>query len=274
MIVTFWGVRGSVPSPGRLTCRYGGNTSCVSVEAGDRVLVLDAGTGIVPLGETLAASGKEVFILLSHLHADHLMGFPFFAPLYCAAERLHLLSYEKDGRPWSLMNLLDGCHFPVEASDLTVQPHCVEADPLGFLRTCGFEVRRHAVNHPGGAFGYRVSHGGRTLVFVPDNELDPPGAATVGFAELAAFCRDADVLVHDAQYLPSDLPMKWGWGHSTLGRACALAAEAQVRHFVPFHHDPCRSDAALDAMQAEARDVLTPKGIACTFAYEGLRLEL
>ncbi len=274
MTVTFWGVRGSVPSPGRLTCRYGGNTSCVSVEAEGKVLVLDAGTGIVPLGEALAASGKEVFVLLTHLHTDHLMGFPFFAPLYCAAERLHVLGYEKDGRTWSLMDLLDGCHFPVAASDLTALPHRVDTDPLGFLARHGFEVRRHAVNHPGGAFAYRVRHGGRTLVFAPDNELDPPGAATVGFAEMAAFCRDADVLIHDAQYVSSDLPMKWGWGHSTLGRACALAAEARVKHFIPFHHDPSRSDAALDAMQAEAREMLAPKGIACTFAHEGLQIEL
>lgn len=274
MVIRFWGVRGSVPSPGRHTCRYGGNTSCVSVEVGDRVLVLDAGTGVIQLGTALAGSGREVFFLLTHLHSDHIAGFPFFPLLYRSESPVHLLSYEKDGRPWSLMSLLDGYHFPLQAADVVAPVIRVDTDPLGYLADHGFSVARLAVTHPGGAFGYRVTHGGRSLVFIPDHELSPPPPVEARQAEVVAFCREADVLVHDAQYLAAEMPARWGWGHSTLRQACELARAARVKHFIPFHHDPGRTDEALDAMQEQARALLEPHGIACTIAYEGLRVEL
>ncbi|GIV58306.1 MAG: MBL fold metallo-hydrolase [Rhodothermaceae bacterium] len=274
MVITFWGVRGSVPTPGRHTCRYGGNTSCVSVEIEDRVLVLDAGTGLIELGASLAGTGRAVFVLLTHLHSDHIAGFPFCPLLYRTDSRLHLLSYEHEGRPWSLMRLLDGCHFPLRAADIVARPVCVEADPLGYLAAHGFSVRRLALNHPGGAFGYRITHHGRSVVFMPDNELDPPPPVVTAYPEMVAFCRGADVFIHDAQYLQEEHAEHRGWGHSTLEQACHLARDAGVGHFVAFHHDPSRTDDALDAMQERARALVAAHGIRCTVAYEGLRLVL
>ncbi len=273
MIVTFWGVRGTIPTPGPHTIRYGGNTTSVSVEIEGKVLVLDAGSGIRVLGLDVLDAGQELFLLLTHLHTDHLLGFPYFHPLYEPDRRIHLIDYHKDGQPWSLLSMLDGTHFPLSQDDLLCNYTRVEDDGMAYLRAHGFEIDALAVNHPGGAFGYRLAHEGRRFVFIPDNEL---GASeqTTSFDDLAAFCRNADVLCHDAQYLADDMPDKHGWGHSCVHQVCDLAVAAGVKHLVLFHHDPERTDDALDALQADARARLDAHGIACTAAYEGLTLDL
>jgi ribonuclease BN (tRNA processing enzyme) len=135
------------------------------------------------------------------------------------------------------------------------------------------EVEALPVNHPGGAYGYRVTDAGRRFVFIPDNEIEAADPTTP-YEEIVAFCRGADVLCHDAQYLDDDMPAKHGWGHSCLRNTCRLAIDAGVRHLVFFHHDPDRTDDQLDAMQASARRFLEPYGIACTAAYEGLGITL
>ncbi len=272
MIVTFWGVRGTLATPGAQTVRYGGNTTCVSVEVDGKVLVLDAGTGIRGLGKALGG-GKEIFILLTHLHTDHLCGFPMFDPLFEEACTVHLLDYHREGQAWSLLNLLDGVHFPLRPDDLCCALHRVSDDATAYLARHGFDVRAMAVNHPGGALGYRIEHRGRAFVFIPDNELEA-AHPTASFDALAAFCREADVLCHDAQYRDDELPRRQGWGHSRVRRACDLAVAADVGRLLLFHHDPDRSDAALDDLQEAARAYLAPHGIPCAAAYEGLRLDL
>jgi len=270
MMITLWGVRGSYPSPGPKTCRFGGNTTCVSVEIGDKILILDAGTGIIRLGEALRHTTKEIFVLLTHLHTDHIVGFTFFPLIYEGDTRVHLLSYSWEGKHWSLLNLFDGCHFPLLESDLTFMPERVDREAIEYLGEHGLEVKRQALNHPGGAFGYRVEHAGRSLVFIPDNEIRPPGVPLVAYDEIVDFCRGADVLLHDAQYIDSDLPKKHGWGHSTIDQVCDLAVAAEVKHLVPFHHDPHRTDGELLALEEVARRRIAPHGISCTFAAEGL----
>lgn len=274
MTVTFWGARGSVPTPSEQMLGYGGNTSCVSVEIDDRVLIIDAGTGIRQLGHALLDTDKEIYLLLTHLHDDHLHGFPFFAPLYEPEREIHLLSHTLDGEPWTPLALLNGVHFPVYAKTLPAHCCCIEEDVLGHLAQAGFAVDRLPLNHPGGAFGYRITDGGRSFVHMPDNELAPPDEPTTPFEAIAAFCRDADLLSHDAQYLPADLPHKRGWGHSLVSEVCNLAADANVRHLVLFHHDPNRTDAAIDALTEDARNYLTPHQIQVTAAHEGLCVEL
>lgn len=271
MTITFWGVRGSAAAPGAEFVRYGGHTTCVSVAVEGRVLVLDAGTGMRPLGRSLLGGSDEVFVLLTHLHADHLHGFPFFAPLFEKGRRIHVFDYGKGEDAWSPLALFDGRHYPLEPGDLACNLRRVRTDPSAYLREHGLTVRSHAVNHPGGALGYRVEHGGFSFVFIPDHELNPP-ERSVPHADIVAFCRDADVLCHDAQYLADEVEQRRGWGHSSVDEALDLAVECGVRHLVLVHHDPDRTDAALDAVAALAADRLAPHGIVCTVAYGGLSL--
>ena len=294
MIARFWGVRGSIASPGRSTARYGGNTSCVSVHiAGAGILVLDAGTGIRELGKTLAGGNDQVFILLSHAHWDHVQGFPFFMPIYEVDRKIILFPTRlSPGSPCGrcqalreqrnpplicpLLDQMDGQRFPVRVEDVPSQPQCVTEDEMRFLRQHGFEVTRIPVNHPGGAFGYKIRHNGGSLVYLTDNELEPPYPKVTRFEEFAAFAHQADVLIHDAQYLERDMPHKHGWGHSLVDQACRLAQAAEVKHLVLYHHDPDRTDAELDSIQQTAREWFVAQGspLRCTVAFEGLCLEV
>ena len=273
MIVTFWGVRGTIPSPGEHTVRYGGNTTSVSVEIEDKVLALDAGSGIRLLGEALLGSQQDIFVLLTHLHADHIIGFTYFYPLYEQGRLVRLLDYPHADGPWTPLSLFDGVHFPLNPEDLPSAHRRVEEDALTYLGEHGFHVDALPVNHPGGALGYRITHQERCFVFIPDNELDATEPMT-SMDEIVAFCHNADVLCHDAQFRHDDMPEKHGWGHSCVHHVCELAIAAQVKHLVLFHHDPNRTDEALDALQDDARTLLAPYGITCTAAYEGLKLNL
>lgn len=275
MTVTYWGVRGSYPSPGAHTLRYGGHTTCVSVETDEAVLVLDVGTGAEALGAAiLAAPAKPILVLFTHAHVDHLLGLPFFAPLYARDRTVHLFDLDLDGHAWSPLSIFGTRLVSPALTDLSCAPRRVApADAGSVLRAHGFEVHRLRVNHPGGAYAYRIAHGGSSLVFAPDSELDPPRPSTPAH-EIAAFCDGADVLIHDAQYVDADLPFKHGWGHSLVHQACALADAAGVGRLVLFHHDPHRSDDAIDALQAESRLALGRRGIACDAAFQGGTLVL
>jgi len=292
MTARFWGVRGSIPSPGVQTVRYGGNTPCVSVHLPEgKVLVLDAGTGIRELGKAIAAGREEIYILLSHPHWDHIQGFPFFLPVYQPNRRIYMfptrlgptsicglcLRVKAQGDPaifCPLLEQMDGAHFPVHSKDVPSQPRCVTDGEMSFLRSRGVQISTIAANHPGGSFGYRIENAGKSLVYLTDNELDPPYRKATEFDGFVEFCRNADVLIHDAQYLERDLPHKHGWGHSLVSQACKLALKAEVRQLILYHHDPDRTDAELDAIQENARGWLNGHNtrIACAVAYEGLSL--
>lgn len=278
MTVRFWGVRGSIPSPGKSTVRYGGNTSCVSVHfPGDKVLVLDSGSGIRELGKYLSANSAEIYIILSHSHWDHIHGFPFFHPIYQKSRHIRLFpNRTEQSTICSLLDQMDGAHFPVSSESLPSQPDCVGGDEVDFLRSHGIHVSKIPTNHPGGAFGYKLESGGRSVVYLTDNELEPPYAKTTEFEDFVRFCRRVDILIHDAQYLESDMPLKHGWGHSLASQACALAAAAEVKHLILYHHDPDRTDDEIDAIQDDARKQLHRLGSTarCTAAYEGLTLDI
>lgn len=274
MLVRFWGVRGSIPVPGRETVEVGGNTACVSVEADGTVLVLDAGTGIKALGQALLGGSERIVLLLSHPHWDHLMGMPFFGPLYEEGRTIDVVECSENGTCFSPLRLVDGVGFPLSVDQLPAHCRTAPGDGTGLMREYGFEVRRLSLNHPGGAYGFRISRGDATLVYMTDNEIDPPGGPSTAFDDLVEFCRDADVLCHDAQYEAGELKDRFGWGHSALPRVCELAVAAGVRHLVLFHHDPERTDRQVAAMEARARAILAPSGIRCTAAYEGLSLDI
>src|SRR4029450_12203825 len=203
MTLQFWGVRGSIPTPGPATVRYGGNTACVSVDLGhDTLLVLDAGTGIRALGEHVAAKDTDVFVLLSHAHWDHIQGFPFFAPIYQPHRMISLFPTYMGHTQWCpTLEQMDGMHFPVTPEDLPAQVLCPMEKGLEVFQERGCHVSWIATNHPGGGTGYRIEHAGRSVVYLTDNELEPPHEKATSFAEFAEFCRHTGVVIPDAQNL-------------------------------------------------------------------------
>lgn len=278
MKIKFWGVRGSIPSPGLSTARYGGNTSCVSVHLGEeKILVLDAGTGIRELGKTLVSGCVDIFVLLTHVHWDHIHGFPFFTPLYEKDRVVHVFTYPPGKNAFDpLMGQMDGVHFPVGMDSLPSKCRVITEDAVLFMPGHGFKLARVDANHPGGASGYRIENNGRSLVYLTDNELDPPYEKRSTVDDLARFCRGADVLIHDAQYTDQDMPNMHGWGHSLVSQACNLAGAAGVKHLILFHHDPSRTDDQMDEIQESARAwfIQNNHRVMCTAAFEGMTLEL
>jgi phosphoribosyl 1,2-cyclic phosphodiesterase len=277
MRVNFHGVRGSVPAPGPQTSRYGGNTSCVEVRLADgSTLALDAGTGLRELGKILMTEGRSspVHLFLSHTHWDHVMGLPFFAPLYDKNNHLLVYPLANEAQERFQRNIFDDIHFPVSVNDI---PSKVEfARPEGEVWQVGTaQVRRIQLNHPGGAQGFRIDDGGSSIAYLTDNEI---GAARtlVSVDDLARFADGVDLLIHDAQYVPSDMPHKRGFGHSLVEDVLKLGQFAKPGRLVLFHHDPDRTDDALDQIGTRARAWLQEhaKGVDLTVANEGLGIDV
>ncbi len=257
MRVTFYGVRGSVPAPGPDTARYGGNTSCVEVRLDDgTLLVLDAGTGMRKLGEALLAEGgtPAVHMLISHTHWDHILGLPFFGPLWRSETELFIYPLASDAQERFQRTIFDDIHFPVSASDI---PARVEfARPLGVeWRIGSARIRRIQLNHPGGAQGFRIDDDeGGSLVYLTDNELGATGAASkVTIEELARFSEGVGLMIHDSQYVRADMPDKLGWGHSIVDDVLRLGVLAEPRTLALYHHDPNRTDQELDDIGARSK---------------------
>lgn len=272
MIIRFWGVRGSIASPGPATSEVGGNTSAVEVVCGGTRLCLDAGTGLRALGQSMLrarSSGErlDLTLLLSHYHWDHIQGLPFYAPLYAEGCALTVIGGSSGimGAREALEHQMTAPVFPVRFDDVGARIVTREAVPGRAFDVGEAKVRMARGNHPGGVVAYRIEHEGVSVVYATDTEhygtIDP---------SLCALAEGADVLVYDAQYTPEEYPQKRGWGHSTYLEGIALAQAAGVRDLVLFHHDPTRSDRAVAALEADAR-ALFPRTRA---AREGLTMEL
>jgi phosphoribosyl 1,2-cyclic phosphodiesterase len=274
-----WGSRGSLAAPGADTMRFGGNTSCVEVrsETGD-VIVLDAGTGIRPLGVQMADEGvKRIHLLLSHLHLDHLQGLGFFRPLYRPDVEMHIW-----GPPSPVQPLVDRIAtymspplFPVRLADIpsTVTFHDAPEEPvvIGDLT-----FRASLVTHKGPTVGYRIEENGRSVVYLPDHEptlgfdiADQPADWVSGYH----LARGADVLLHDAQYGDEEYDRHRGWGHSAIGHVVAFARKAEVERLVLFHHDPYHTDDELEALVADAREMWGQEHRVFS-AWEGMTIDL
>jgi phosphoribosyl 1,2-cyclic phosphodiesterase len=287
--VTIWGARGSIPTPGPQTARYGGNTPCVGLEAdgpaGRRLVVLDAGTGIRPLGRELVEAARgalTVDLLLSHTHWDHIQGLPFFAPLFEPRSAVRIWG-PRQGRvdlERILRDQMNPVVFPVPLDQADASLSVTHVEP-GSFDVGGFRARAMTLRHPGTTLAYRLApdDGGPSLVYVTDNELGPGGTYDVGprwREELVAFVGGADVLIHDAMFTVEELGQFSGWGHSTGSEAVRLAADAAVGRLVLFHHRPERDDAAMDAFVAAAQRQAAREhsGLDVVAATEGLRLNL
>lgn len=250
MKIRFWGTRGSIPTPGLRTVRYGGNTACVEVrDETDALLVLDAGTGLRELGLSLATAGPlTVELLLSHLHWDHIQGIPFFRPAYDphSTMRIHGPAQQRPLR--EMLGLgMDDPFFPVDLDGLPVQLEVHDMKSGAQRRIGPFDVRATRIYHPAPALAYRLEADGRSLVYATDTE-DPFNGE---MNPVTAMARGADTLIHDAQFLDADF--KRGWGHSTISSAIGVAVEAKVGRLVLFHHDPDRTDDDLDRIAVEAQ---------------------
>ena len=276
MKVRLWGTRGSLASPGPETVHYGGNTSCVEVRASDGSLViLDAGTGIRALGETIEPEVRRLDLLLTHLHMDHIQGLGFFGPFHRPDLEVHIW-----GPPSTTLDLrtrltryLSPPLFPVRLRDMGAQIalHDVPTTPFS---VGPFQIRGALVTHPGATVGYRISEDGTSLAYMPDHEpalgvREFPGDPdwTSGH-DLAA---DVDCLIHDSQYTDGEYGEHVGWGHSSIPQAFAFARSAGVRRLVTFHHDPDRTDAELDEILEQARD---GEPFELTGGAEGLEMEV
>jgi len=278
MLITFYGVRGSIAAPGPTTVKYGGNTTCIHVRMNNgRNVILDAGTGIRKLGIEMVKHDDPLLLLLSHGHWDHIQGYPFFEPIY-QKDRDIVICQGTEESTISLRGLLeqmDGSNFPVHAGDLPstiTTVHEVE----DYLGKEDFRTVRQNLNHPGGGHAYRVEEDGVSFAFVTDNELDPPDQPSTTYDEWVEFCQGVDVLIHDAQYIERDMPLKHGWGHSLISQVRDLAIDANVKNLVMFHHDPERTDSELDEIAIENANYFKSKGanIGSYIAAEGLCIDL
>lgn len=255
--IRFWGVRGSIACPGPSTARFGGNTPCIEVRCGSRLIIFDGGTGLRQLGNSLMASGTAVDadILLSHCHIDHVGGIPFFAPFFSPANSFRLWA----GHLLPDLNLEDALQglmshplFPVgvEVFQADIRYRDFRAgDPLDFGDR--ISMKTVALDHPGGATGYRVDFAGRSFAYITDNEIRPSGPDP----KLVAFMRGADLAAYDCTYADGEIETKVGWGHSSWRQGLALADAAGVRTFCLFHHAPEHDDAAMDRIAHEAAAV-------------------
>ena len=262
-----FGVRGSTPAPGRDFVRYGGHTSCVAFahDGADRPsLVLDAGTGIRELSKTLLHQPFHGTILLGHLHWDHTQGLPFFPSGDREGSKVTLyVPCQFDEPPVELLaRAMSVPHFPIRPDELDGDWSFLPLEP-GVHELEGFTVEAREIPHKGGrTFGFRVSNGNAVVAYLSDHSPIAEGEGPDGEGELhdaaLALCRDADIVLHDAQHLSAEFPARAHYGHSTVRYAVALAAKAGAKRLLLYHHDPGRTDGAIDAIVEEQRAAPLP----------------
>jgi phosphoribosyl 1,2-cyclic phosphodiesterase len=279
VLITYWGVHGTLPVPGVRTLRYGGNTPCVSVEVGGEPLyVFDCGSGIKGLSDRLLAMQQgriTVRIFLSHPHWDHINTIPFFAPLYTPGNQIEIHGpYQGDLSIEQVVSAqMESVYFPVTIREfgahLLFRDLREESLDFGPVR-----VDTMLLSHPGYCLGYRLSCRGRRICYITDNELylrGDPRRDEHYLERLAEFVRGADVLITDTTYRDHEYPGKVGWGHSCVSEVAELAARARVKRLHLFHHDPDQSDDDIDLKLAETRAALAKHGasVVCEAPAEG-----
>jgi phosphoribosyl 1,2-cyclic phosphodiesterase len=279
--VRCWGTRGSVPTPGPETARFGGNTSCVEVRTGDTRIILDAGTGIRLLGEEIREEEgeKQAVVFLTHSHWDHIQGLPFFSPAYDPDFKLRICGPTQENLSAEAVfaHQMGPIFFPVTFQELPASITFSEVQEGDWVQD-GVRMRAKRVRHPSVTLGYRLEALGRSVVYIPDNELEGGSLATPARwgEEIEDFVRGADVLIHDAMFTEEESPSYEGWGHSTFEQTVDLALRADVRRLLFFHHAPGRSDAELNRIQESFEEEVLDRGgdLQVRAAEEGINILL
>jgi phosphoribosyl 1,2-cyclic phosphodiesterase len=298
MRLVFWGTRGSISTPGKQTVRYGGNTPCVELRLNnEQLIILDAGTGLRNLGEKLIEGGKSLkaHLLISHPHWDHIQGFPFFKPAFISGNEFTIIGGETDRVSLQKMisDQMNKIYFPVQLNELkaTLKFRQVgeEEFAIGDAR-----IQTLYVNHPTFAIGYRITHKGKSLVYISDNEpFDRRVAQSLRNVDkqivelylrstgdpnqrIFDFVRNADVLIHDSTYTPEEYVDRVGWGHSHYLFTLDVAAQGKVKQLVLFHHDPSHNDEKIDDMLKKCRNEIRTRRyhFECVAAMEGMEIKL
>ncbi|HZY10766.1 MAG TPA: MBL fold metallo-hydrolase [Bacteroidota bacterium] len=298
MRLKFWGTRGSIPTPGKTTVRYGGNTPCIELRlSNEKLIILDAGTGIRNLGEALIENGESIktFLLVSHPHWDHIQGFPFFKPAFISGNEITIVGGETDRVTLQKMisDQMNKIYFPIQLNELkaTLKFHPIKEEQFEI-----FDARVETIylNHPTFAIGYRITHRGKSLVYISDNEpFDRRVAQSIRNVEkiivdrylrsdgdpnqrIFDFVKNADVLIHDATYTPEEYVNRVGWGHSHYLFTINVAAKGKVKRLILFHHDPAHTDEKVDDIfKTCKREIRTRRyDFDCMAAIEGMEIEI
>lgn len=302
MKIKFWGVRGSLPTPGRDTIEFGGNTPCIQVDTGSDIIILDAGTGIRDLGFELLKKGQplKVHILITHTHWDHIMGLPFFVPIFLGTSEIHLYgpAHHDKGVEDIIKDMMDYEFFPVSAMSLAAKMvyHDLHEEKEEF-NVNGTKINAHFMNHPVYMMGYRLEHEGKSVIYTGDHEpyydmLTGDDATTdmldskEGVSEIVTmmnsrivdFAKNSTLLICDTAYTKEEYDKKRGWGHSTYEQGLELASNAHIEQLALFHHDPSRKDKQLLEIESKMQSQLAsqkpefPKKVFA--AREGMEITL
>ncbi|MDX1431656.1 MAG: MBL fold metallo-hydrolase [Gammaproteobacteria bacterium] len=295
----FWGVRGSYPAPFDSHCKVGGNTSCVEIRVGEHVVICDAGSGIIPLGNELMKQQdiREITIILTHYHWDHISGLPFFVPAFVPGWKIHFFGPGETEQDIAkhISDQMKAPYFPVETETWLADVKYIEAgsNPLNIGP---IKIEHFNVHHPGSTYGYRIEAGNKTIVYASDNELSfinqsiERRKAEFDVHEQTLleemkeeekrraleFMQGVDILIHDAQYTPEDYQKKRGWGHSCYIDTVASAVDAGVGDLYLFHVDPNYDDDQIDRMHGHSLELIkkAKAKVKCHVAREGMVIEL
>jgi phosphoribosyl 1,2-cyclic phosphodiesterase len=279
MIIRCWGARGSIPVSGRQYLQYGGNTTCLEIRTkNDDILIVDAGSGIRELGNFLLAQGRHEFtLLLTHAHWDHIVGFPFFKPIYSPKTGINIWGcpFAQTSLKETLSRIMAAPNFPVNfdaiQARIAYQDTCIDSYQLGSMT-----ITPIALSHPNQGNGYRFAEEGKCFVFLTDNELGFRHEGGLEYQDYLRFSQGADLLIHDAEFTAEEYEKTRGWGHSVYKDALQLAIEASVRKLGLFHHNQERFDAGIEAMVDECRKEIDRRkaGLECFAVWQGMQLEL